>query len=331
MDARRRIASVDAAQRKRRWTAVAVATAKKFSEDKSTNLASMVAFWAIFSIFPLFLVLVTLLGWLLPADTKGNVLSNVANLLPLLDPGTVQTLSGSWWALIIGMVSALWSGSAVIRTVQFSFNSVWEVPMAERPGLGEKLARSLWVLATVGLGLVAATVISGIVTGRNTGIDLGPASRAAGYAIAIALDIGLFVAAFRLLTDRSITTRDVLPGAVLSGLSFWILQQVSTLIVSRYLQNAQTTYGNFATLITVLWWFYLQAIVTMLGAQLNVVLKKRLYPRSLTGGPKTAADRRALENHAEERTHHDHEKVGTSVAQDGAAEHARDEPRRSRS
>ena len=112
----------------------------------------------------------------------------------------------------------------------------------------------------------------------------------AGYVLSAALDVGIFLAAFRILTDREVTSRDVLPGALLSGIAFFVLQLLSTLIISRYLKNAQSTYGHFATVITILWWFYLQSIITMLGAQLNVVLKKHDYPRSLTDAPRGAAE-----------------------------------------
>jgi CBS-domain-containing membrane protein len=97
-----------------------------------------------------------------------------------------------------------------------------------------------------------------------------------------------------IVTDRDITLRDVLPGAVLSGVAFFILQELSALIISHYLKNAQATYGHFATVITILWWFYLQSIITLLGAQLNVVLKERYYPRSLVDAPQTEADHRLL-------------------------------------
>src|SRR5204862_8226446 len=49
----------------------------------------------------------------------------------------------------------------------------------------------------------------------------------------------LFIVAFRLLTDRDVSTRDVLPGALLSGIVFWLLQQLSSLIIFRYLHNAE--------------------------------------------------------------------------------------------
>ncbi len=303
---------VDAAQRGTKPTGVAVATFKKFKEDQSTNMAAMIAFWAFFSIFPLFMVLVTVLGWALPASDKNNVLSHVANMFPLLDASTIKGLGGSWWALIVGAVTALWSGIGVVRTAQTAFASVWEIPFHERPGLLKQVTRSLSVLATIGVGLVLTTLISGFVTGSSTGVNLGVGGRIAGYVVSAALDVGLFVAAFRMLTDREITIRDVLPGAILSGVIFFVLQELSAFIISRHLKSAGATYGHFATVITILWWFYLQAVVTLLGAQLNVVLKERLHPRSVVA-PQTEADRRALQAYAEERTYHPEEKVRTEV------------------
>ncbi len=304
---------LDSYQQQHKTLGLPVAVVLKFIDDQSVNLASMVAFWAFFSIFPLLLVLVTLLGYFVPDGVKGAVLQQVAGFFPLLDPGTVGSLSGQWWALVLGLVSALWSGSAVVRTVQFAFDSIWEIPYNQRPGFGQQLLRSIYVLATIGLGLVVSTVVSSFVTGATA---LGVVARIGGYLIAIALDVGLFIAAFRMLTDRDVSIRDVLPGALLSGIAFWLLQQLSSLIISRYLQSAQSTYGNFATVITLLWWLYLQSIITMFGAQLNVVLKERLHPRGLVDAPDTAADHRAYQAYAEERTYTEDERVRTDFPED---------------
>jgi YihY family inner membrane protein len=169
------------------------------------------------------------------------------------------------------------------------------------------------VLATIGIGLVITTLVSGFVTGSSTGVNLGVGGRIAGYVFSVVLDVGLFVAAFRMLTDREITIRDVIPGAVLSGVTFFVLQELSAFIISRHLHSAQSTYGHFATVITILWWFYLQSVVTLLGAQLNVVLKERLHPRSVIDAPQTDADHRALQAYAEERTYQPEETVRTEV------------------
>ncbi len=318
-------ARIDGGLQRRPKVAVAIATLKKYSEDRSSNLASMVAFWAFFSIFPLFLVGVTVLGFVLHGHTHDVVLRNVAKLFPLLGLGDVRGLSGSWWALIVGAVTAGWSGLSVANTTQTAFNSVWEIPEKDRPGLPERLARSAAALVTIGVGLVGTTLLSGFVTGNQSAVSLAWWSRLAAYAIAIVLDVGLFLLAFRLLTSRRVTFRQVLPGALLAGLVFWLLQEASSVIVSRELSKAQGTYGNFATVITILWWFYLQAQVTLLGAQLNVVLEQGLYPRSLFDGPSTAADYRALETYAEAAAYNEREKVGARFV--GPADADREETR----
>jgi membrane protein len=303
------LARVDRAQQSHEKVAVAAATIKKYGEDQSSSLASVIAFWAFFSIFPLFLVLVTILGYVLPSDRRSDVLERVAAFFPLLDPGSVGSLSGSWWAILVGGITALWAGSGVMRMAQQAFDEVWEIPRKYRPGLVEQVRRSLFALATIGAGLVIATMMSGYVTGRDTGIDLGWYGRLSGYLIALALDIGLFVIAFRMLTKRDVTFRDVLPGAVLAGVVFFVLQLISSLIISRYLSSAQSTYGAFATVITILWWFYLQAQITLLGAQLNVVLTERLYPRSLVGAPETEADHRALQQYADKAAYYEEQEI----------------------
>ncbi|HET7571566.1 MAG TPA: YihY/virulence factor BrkB family protein [Gaiellaceae bacterium] len=310
--------SIDRAQQRRRPLAVAVATAKKFSEDESSNLASMVAFWAFFSIFPLLLLGVTVLGFVPAGGTKERVLRNVASRLPLLDTSTLASLSGAWWAVLLGGVTALWSGLAVMRAAQTAFNATWEIPKRDRPGLPEQVARSLLALATIGTGLVAATVVSSFVTGEQSAVSLGWGGRLLGYAIALVLDVGLFLLAFRILTDRDVSFREVRAGALLAGIAFFVLQQISSFVVSRKLNGAESTYGNFATVITILWWFYLQAQITLLGAQLNVVLTERLHPRSLFGGPSTDADRRALEAYAQEATYAEREEVDARFADDRA-------------
>jgi membrane protein len=307
------VQKVDEAQTRSTPVAVAIATFKKFSDDRSSNLAAMVAFWGFFSIFPLFIVLVTCLAWFLPASDKASVLGHVAKMLPLLDPATVSGLGGSWWVLIVGLLTALWSGTAVVRTLQFAFDSVWEVPYHQRSGLVQQTLRSLWVLSTIGLGLVLTTLLSGLIVSSANGIHLGALGRVGGYVLAAVLDFGIFVAAFRLLTPRVERGRDVLPGALLAGVAFFVLQELSALIVSHYLQNAQSTYGHFATVITILWWFYIQSSITLLGAQLNVVLKNNFYPRSLVDAPRTPADRRVLEAYAGERTYYPEQRVATSI------------------
>ncbi len=252
-----------------------MATVVKFSRDRSARLAAGIAFWAFFAVFPLLLVLVSLLGFLLPGSTRSEVMHNVAALFPLIDSGDVNGLPGSVWSIVVGTATALWCGTQLMRSAEFAFNSAWGIPEGERPRIVEQMRRGLLTLSTIGLGLVVSALLSGLVTGRSSGVHLGVAGKSLGYLVSAILDVGLFLLAFRILTDRRITFRQVLPGAVLSGVSFWLLEFVSSLVISRRLQDAEPTYGHFATVITILWWFYLQALITLLGSQLNVVLHLR--------------------------------------------------------
>ena len=308
---RGKLQRLDSYQQRHPALGVPIAVVRKFAEDESINFAAVIAFWAFFSVFPLLLVFVTLLGYFLPPRLQGDVLGSVGGFVPLLSTDSIGHLSGQWWALVVGILSALWSGSFVVIATQSAFNSVWEIPYAHRSSIGTQIGRSLGALGAIGLGLVLSTVISSYVIGAATGTNLGVVARLAGYLIPVALDVGLFFVAFRLLTDRDVATRDVLPGALLSGIVFWLLQQLSSLIIVRYLHTAKSIYGDYATVITMLWWFYLQSIVTLLGAQLNVVLKQRLYPRGLVNTPTTEPDYRAYDAYAKERTYRRNQRVNT--------------------
>jgi YihY family inner membrane protein len=271
--------TLDRFQQRRPLTAIPVATWKKFSDEGSSREAAGMAFWAFFSVFPLLMALVTILGYLVPAGDRTEVLKHVSSYVPLLDSSAITGLTGSALALIVGTAAAVWSGLAVVTFTEQALNAVWGKDV--EAGFPERTVRALLCLLVVGGGLLAATFLTGLLFGSDSAVDLGHASRALGVLAAVVIDVGLFVAAFRILTDDRVSLRDLLPGAVFSGVAFWVLQSLSSVIVTRHLASAQRTYGTFATVITMLWWFYLQFQLTLLGAQANVVLKQHRYPCSL--------------------------------------------------
>jgi membrane protein len=202
---------IDQAQQRSHVASIAAATYKKFSQDRSTSAAAVVAFWAFFSILPLLLAGVTVLGWALSAHEKADVLTRIAEMFPLLETHTIKGLSGSGWALAVGLGTALWSGFGVVGALEAAFDLVWEVPQDLRPGLLRRLPRRLRVLATIGLGLVLATLLSAFITSSTNGVHLGVLGHIGGYLIALGLDVGLILASFRTLTARAMSIRDVLP------------------------------------------------------------------------------------------------------------------------
>ena len=289
-----------------------IAIVRKYGDDQASNLANLLAYWAFFSLFPLLLVAVTIVGFVGVGD---GTFKNVIEQFPLVGSGadSPQGLTGSPVALIIGILAALWSGLAVFNTAQTAFDSVWEVPMTDRPSLLPKLVRSVKSLVVLGLGLLVTLGLSGIATGGKTiSVNLPIAVRLLVGLVTIAMDITGFVIAYRFLTMRDLSTKDVLPGSIFAGVLFFVLQLGGTALVSHGAQGHTGATGQVATVLGVLWWFSLQAQVVLYGAEINVVRVEKLWPRGLVDAPDTQADHRAYAAYAEEKTYRPNQTVDTS-------------------
>jgi membrane protein len=289
-----------------------IAVYRKYSDDQAGNLANLLAYWAFFSLFPLLLVAVTIVGFVGIGD---GTFKNVLSSFPLIGAGikTQKGLTGSPVALVIGILAALWSGLAVFNTAQTAFDSVWEIPMADRPGLLNKLVRSIKALVVLGLGFLVTLGLSGIATGgKGISVTLPIVLRILVGLVAIALDIAGFAIAYSFLTKRELSIKDVLPGSIFGGVLFFLLQLGGTALVSHGAQGHTGATGQVATVLGVLWWFSLQAQVVLYGAEINVVRVEKLWPRGLVDAPDTQADHRAYAAYAEEKTFRPNQRVHTT-------------------
>src|SRR5213596_2295642 len=124
---------LDRAQKRRSWLAFPFAVLKKFGEDSAGNLAALLAYYAIFSIFPLLLVLSTVMGFVLHGhpDWQRTVADSAFKSLPLTFHQA--PLQGSVPVLLIGSVNALWSGLGVAKSAQTAFNTAYLVAHTDRP------------------------------------------------------------------------------------------------------------------------------------------------------------------------------------------------------
>jgi YihY family inner membrane protein len=297
---------IDGFQQRHAWAGFPFAVYKKFSDDRAGNLAALIAYYAFFSIFPLLLALVTILGYVLAGhpQLQKQVFDSALGNFPIIGKhSSFQPLSGNIPALVIGLLLALWSGLAVAQTAQTAFNTVYNVPRVKQPGFVPRLLRSIQVVVIVGGGLIFTTLLQGAVSGSgNYGLDLGLGLTIAGAIIGIALNTGLLALTFRRLTVADITWRGVLPGAVVAAIAWFVLQKVGTYLVNSKINGAQGTYGTFALVIGLLGFFYLLAQVTLYSAEINVVLSQRLWPRGLSSMKRQAstdADQRAYRNYAQ--------------------------------
>ena len=107
------------------------------------------------------------------------------------------------------------------------------------------------------------------------------------------IDLVLFAASFRLLTAAEVTFRQVLPGALLASGCWLGLQMLGGVFVTQVLAGSSQTYGGFAAVVGLLSWLLIASELILIAAELNVVLARRLWPRSLTG-ELLEADKQAL-------------------------------------
>lgn len=292
MNVRALLGSVDRFQQRHQAVAIPVAALKKFADDGAGNAAALIAYFGFFSLFPLLLLFVTILGFVLQGDPAATqaVLKSALHQFPVVGVSldTSHPLHGSPVALTIGAIGALLAGLGVAIAAENAFNVVYEVPRDQRPSFFATRLRALKLLAVVGLLQLLSTAVSGAVSGGVGGFLMTILA----IAIALLLNLLLFFAVFRLLTVRQIATRQLWPGIALSAVLWLILQAVGGAYIGHVVKGAGETYGTFATVIGLLVWLYLGARVVVYSAELNTVLTRRLWPRSLLG-PATAADQHA--------------------------------------
>jgi membrane protein len=289
---------------------------KKFSDDNGSNLAALIAFWAFFSLFPLLLALVSILGFVLEDNPslRDDVLDTALAGIPVIGDqlrDQVQPLQGSGIALAIGLAGALWAGLRVTLALGHSFAEIWDVPRVEQPSGLRARARGLAMLALLALTLVAATGATGFAVGG----DLGPGvQEAAAVTLASIVNIAVFLTIFALLTPRPYRLRELLPGVAVAALGWLVLQSLGGWYVDLTISHATSTYGTFALVIGLLSWFLLGANVLLLAAETNVVLRWRLWPRSLAGELEPA-DQLALRRFAEATRRNRSERIAVSFGE----------------
>jgi uncharacterized BrkB/YihY/UPF0761 family membrane protein len=264
---------VDAVQKEKSFLGFVIGVVKKFGDDQAGYLAALVAYYAFFSIFPLLLVFATILGFVLQGDTKrqAHIINTVQHNFPGLGQSLqIGQLKGSGLGLVIGLVFSLLAGIGVIQALQYAMDEVWGVPKRKRPNFFISRLRALIMLAVLGVATLAATAVSNLPFG---------------FLGSLLLNIGIAVVAFKVLTVADITWLNVLPGALVAGVALTLLQTFGGLLVRHTLKNASATYGTFAVVIGLLSFIYLGAQIFLYAAEINVVKKKHLWPRSLVDDP----------------------------------------------
>jgi len=304
---------VDAVQQRHKVPAFAVGLVKKYGDDNGGVLVANLAHSGFVSLFPLLLVLVTLLGLVASNNpaVRHHVLEAVAHQVPGIGDqltGNVQQLRrSSIIGLVVGLVVLIWGATGLAQAGLFTMEQVWNLPGPARPGYVQRLGRAVVFLAVLGFGVVVTTGLTSLgLYGHGPGL-----LAVAGAVLVAAANIGMFVLSFRVLTPKGVPARNLVPGAAAGGLAWTVLQALGTYVVG-HLRDTNAVYGAFATVLVLLGWISLSVAITVYAAELNVVLARRLWPRSIVQPPLTEADRAVLAAQALQNQRRDDQRVHVS-------------------
>ncbi|MBB3045403.1 YhjD/YihY/BrkB family envelope integrity protein [Nocardioides soli] len=313
---------VDAADRaQRRWSVLGypIAVIYKYFDDQGNYLAAIITYYAFIAIFPLLLLGSSILGFFLQdnPELQQDLLDTALAQFPIIGDqlGRPGGLQGSTEAIVIGGLVALYGALGLGQALQNALNIAWSVPRNSRPNPVLLRLKSLFLLLTAGVAVLAVSVLSTLAANTEVFGETVSSYRWPITVATIVINTLVLTALFRVGAARShsIWTGSV-PGAVTASLLWIGLQKVGTLYVTNVLTETSAmnqTFGLVLGLIGIIW---LTAVIGVLGIEVNVVLERRLWPRALLTPftdrvELTEADRRAYTSYARAQRHKGFETV----------------------
>ncbi len=269
------------------WGTIIKGTLKDFVDDELPTYASALAFQMFFSLFPFLLFLVALIG-VLDAQPIFDWLHDQAELvlpgdaLQLVDPVIAQMQEQKSGLFSLGILLALWTASAAVRSTMAAMNRAYGVEDA-RP-LWKRIPLSLiYTLAIAATMLAVATLmvvgpqamnwLAGQVGLERSVVLLWSWLR---WPLAVLMLILVIAGVYYLAPDVEQKFRFITPGSVLAVV-VWIAASLGFGFYVQNFANYNATYGSIGAIIVFLLYLYISAAVLLLGAELNAVIEHHAH------------------------------------------------------
>jgi membrane protein len=273
---------LDRVQQRSRAAGFVIAVIYKYLDDQGAYLAALITYYAFVSLFPLLLLLTTTLGVVLAGhpDLQQDVLQSTLRQFPVIGDQLDQPhqLSGGTTAVVVGIAGAVYGSMGVGQALQNAMDTVWAIPRNIRPDPVRGRLRSLLLILVLGSVAVAATVLAAAAHATDS---LGFFSGAAVVVATIVANTAICLVAFKVTTVRSLTYRQVLPGALTAAVLWQLLQWFGAGYVSHVVKSASATNSVFALVLGMLAFLYLASTSIVMCAEINAVRVDRLHPRAL--------------------------------------------------
>ncbi len=286
---------VDAFQQHRSVFGFPYGVVKKYGDDEMGHQAALITYYGFLSIFPLLIVATSVTDIISQHNEhlRDKLLENVNQYFPIVGDQLQSSIHGSsktGLALVLGLVVALYGARGIADVIRGTLDHAWATPRAKRTGFPKNILKSFGLLLGAGIGLVATTSLPSFAAAA---LGHSPLFRMLSVIVNIGLLYLIFMFIFILGTSKKFARKDVRTGALTAAIGLFILQGVGVVLVKHQLHNLQGLYGQFALVLAILFWVYLQAQVVTYAIEINVVHKYRLWPRSITGKPLTTADQKS--------------------------------------
>jgi len=265
--------------------------AREAVKPESSIAAAAIAYFSLFSLFPLILLSISIasfnLGSLIDQHMVIQRLEFVAPALgQLVGQNIDEIIRARGPITIVALVSLIWSASTIFYTLTGTLHKIWDDkhsrPVWKRRGLA-----ILFVLTFVGPILFLASFVSSMIANLLTwmpALNL-PIGDGISFVVSILLDISLFMLLYILLPHADATWREILPGAMGAGLLWELAKKAFLLFVSTYISISNLVYGSVAAIFAILTWAYLSGIIFLFGAYLSLLYSQRKQEQQEATGP----------------------------------------------
>ena len=268
-----------------------VQTFNEWLEDKAPQLGAALAYYTVFSLAPLILVLLAIVGVIFRNDPNGAWERITEQMSYFLDPSGVQVVqdiaktaakpSAGMWATIIGVALALFGASGVFGQLQDALNTIWGVKAKPGAAIWDYIRirfLSFAMVAGVCFLLLVTLTIEAVIKGFSHYLETSlPGGAALAFTIYMTVDLGLvillFAAMFKYLPDVQVRWRDVVVGGAMTAILFLIGKWALGLYLGS--GAAGSAYGAASSLVTLLIWIYYSSQILLFGAEFTQVYANR--------------------------------------------------------
>ncbi|RYZ45859.1 MAG: YihY/virulence factor BrkB family protein, partial [Chitinophagaceae bacterium] len=259
---------------------------KEFGRDKITKLAASLAYYTVFSLAPLLVLIISISGLIFGQHAvEGNIAGQISSIVGPEAAVQVQdmiknaSLTGqSTMATIISAAVLIISATTIFGELQDSINSIWGLRKKESAGIMAMLVTrllSFGLIASLGfilmVSLIATTVLEGL--GNRLQEVFPNVSFVLFYVLNLALTLSvitaLFAVIFKVLPDAKMRWKAVLPGAVATAVLFMLGKMAISLYISK--SDLGSSFGAASSLAIILVWVYYSSIILYFGAEFTKV------------------------------------------------------------